>query len=131
MGHHSDTPFDGDPEAFKAFREMHQIRKDRQDDQRDKMDAVQKRQTLMRDLLNTTGFRGAIGSFPQGQLTPSDEGAIQFAVGEQDGKVVIDFGTSVHWVGMTPQQAADFASVIMKQARLAARRAGESVAFTI
>lgn len=25
----------------------------------------------------------------------------------KDGKVVLDFGTPVAWVGMTPQQAAD------------------------
>jgi hypothetical protein len=119
MGHHADEPFDGDPEAFrKAF------------ERKAEMDGVQKRQALMRDLLNTTGFRGAIGSFPEGKLTPKDEGAIQFAVGEQDGKVVIDFGTSVHWIGMTPQQAADFASSIMDKARLAGRRAGETITMT-
>lgn len=121
MGHHSDEPFDGDPEAFKAFRAL----KEEADSQ------LQKRQMLMRDLLNTTGFRGAIGAYPEGKLTPADEGAIQFAVGEQDGKVVIDFGTSVHWIGMTPQQAADFASSIMKTARLAGRKAGETITMTI
>jgi hypothetical protein len=105
MSHHADEPFDG-PE-------------------------FQRRQTLMRDLLNTTGFRGAIGAYPEGKLTPNDEGNLQFAIGEHDGKVVIDFGTSVHWVGMTAQQAADFASAVMKQARYLARKNGETVAFTI
>jgi O-acetyl-ADP-ribose deacetylase (regulator of RNase III) len=85
----------------------------------------------MRDLLNTTGFRGALGDFPEGQLTKTDEGAIQFAIGEKDGKVVIDFGTPVHWLGMTPQQAADFASAIIKRAREAARKNGKTVGFTI
>ncbi len=105
MSHHGDEPFDGP--------------------------YFQKRQKLMRDLLNTTGFRGAIGSFPEGELTKSDEGAIQFAIGEQDGKVVIDFGTSVHWLGMTPQQAADFASAVLKRARLVGRKNGETVTMTI
>ena len=121
MGHHSDQPFDGDPEAFRAAFEKKE----------EEMAAIQKRQTLMRDLLDTTGFRGAIGSFPEGKLTKQDEGAIQFAVGEQDGKVVIDFGTAVHWVGMTPQQAADFASSIMAKARLAGRKAGQTITMTI
>ena len=60
-----------------------------------------------------------------------DEGAIQFSIGEKDGKVVIDFGTPVAWVGMSPQQAADFASTLLKRARLVARQNGESVGFTI
>ncbi len=107
MAHHGPSPFDGDSPEF------------------------QKRQTLMRELLNTTGFKGAIGDFPEGQLTKSDEGSIQFAIGEQDGKVVIDFGTPVHWLGMTPQQAADFASTVLKRAREVARKHGQLVGFTI
>lgn len=92
----------------------------------------QRRQQLMRDLLaSTADFRGAIGAYPDGKLTPSDEGAIQFAVGEADGKVVIDFGASVHWLGMTPQQAADFASAILKRARLVGRKNGETITMTI
>ena len=108
MAHHGTNPFDG--EQGPDF---------------------QRRAKLMRDLLTTTGFRGAIGAYPEGKLTPSDEGNIQFAVGEQDGKIVIDFGTPVHWLGMTPQQAADFASTILNRARRAARAKGETVGFTI
>lgn len=91
----------------------------------------QKRQSLMRELLNTTGFRGATDHFPAGKLNKTDEGGIQFAIGEQHGKVVIDFGTPVHWLGMTPQEAADFASALLKRARLVARKSGETVGFTI
>jgi len=105
MAHHGQNPFDGNSPEF------------------------QRRQTLMRDLLNTTGFKGAIGDFPEGQLTTADEGSIQFAIGEQDGKVVI--GTPVHWLGMTPQQAADFASTVLKRAREVARKQGQTVGFTI
>lgn len=107
MAHHGQNPFDGNSPEF------------------------QRRQTLMRELLNTTGFKGAIGDFPEGQLTKADEGSIQFAIGEQDGKVVIDFGTPVHWLGMTPQQAADFASTVLKRAREVARKQGQTVGFTI
>lgn len=89
------------------------------------------RNKLMRSLLDTTGFKGALGGYPEGKLTKTDEGAIQFAIGEKDGKVVIDYGTPVHWIGMTPQQAADFASLLMKRAREVARKNGETVAFTI
>lgn len=93
--------------------------------------AFQDRQRLLREMLNTASFRGALGDFPAGQLTKSDEGAIQFAIGDKDGKVVIEFGTPVAWLGMTPQEAADFATALLKRARLAARKAGQSVAFTI
>ncbi len=92
------------------------------------------RNKLMRELLNTTGFRGTVGSYPDGVLrkrAEDDDGLIQFAVGIEDDKVVIDFGTPVAWLGMTPQQAADFASSILNRAREAGRKAGETVTFKI
>ena len=91
----------------------------------------QKRQELMRALLDTTGFRGATGDFPEGKLAADDEGGIQFAIGEADGKVVVDFGTSVHWLGMTPQQASEFASTLLNKAREVGRKNGETVSFVI
>ena len=106
MSHHADEPFDG-PE-FQA------------------------RQKLMRDLLSSTAeFRGPIGNFPAGKLTPHDEGDIQFAVGSEGDKVVLDFGTSIRWVGMTAQEAADLASSLMKWARLVGRKNGETITLTI
>ena len=110
MAHHGSEPFDGEPEGPEKKIA---------------------RNKLMRDLLSTTGFRGALGDFPEGKLTKTDEGAIQFAIGEKDGKVVLDFGTPVHWVGMTPQQAAEFASTLLKRAREVARKNGETVSFVI
>lgn len=103
MSHHGSDPFGGDPEKKETFKKM----------------------------LDTTAFRGALGDFPEGQLTKSDEGAVQFAIGVKDGKVVLDFGTPVAWVGMNPQQAADLASLLMKRAREAARANGQMVSFTI
>lgn len=110
MSNHGSEPFDGEPVPF---------------------DKKVERRKLMRDLLETTAFRGALGDFPEGQLSKTDEGSIQFALGAKDGKVIIDFGTPVHWLGMTPQQAADLASAIIKKAREVARANGESVGFTI
>lgn len=85
----------------------------------------------LKRLLDTTAFRGALGDFPEGKLTPTDEGAVQFAIGDKDGKVVLDFGTPVAWVGMTPQQAADLAATLFKHAKEAARAKGEMISFTI
>jgi hypothetical protein len=86
---------------------------------------------LKRQLLDTTSFRGAVGTFPAGQLGPADEGAIQFGVTNSDGKVVLDFGSPVAWIGMGPQEAADLASAMLKHARAAARAAGVHLSFTV
>lgn len=91
----------------------------------------QARAKVMRDLLNTTGFIGALGMNVAPKMTADDEGAIQFAIGEQDGKVVIDFGTPVHWLAMSPQQAADFASTLLKRARVVGRQQGQTIDFII
>ena len=111
MAHHGDRPFDGQKKIFEQF--------------------AGEREKLMRKLLTTTGFRGALGEFPDGKLTPQDEGAIQFAIGSEGDKVVLDFGKQVHWVGMTPQQAAELASSLLKAARKVARKNGEMVSFEI
>ena len=111
MSHHGPNPFE---------------------DEKDDKPELQKRQQLFRDLLSSTAeFRGALGEFPEGKLVKEDEGSIQFAVGETDGKVVIDFGTPVHWLGMTPQEASEFASLVLKKVKLVARKNGETVTFVI
>ncbi|MES2781894.1 MAG: hypothetical protein V4657_03795 [Pseudomonadota bacterium] len=104
MSHHGSEPFDEMPEAFKK---------------------------LLGEMKETSGFRGAIGAYPHGKLTAKDEGSIQFAIGEKEGKVVIDFGTPTAWIGMTPQQAMDLAASIMNRARIVARHNGETVHVTI
>ena len=63
------------------------------------------------------GVLGATGEHPRGKLTPDDEGAIAFAIGDQDGKVVIKFGTPVAWMGMTPEEAVTLAELLIKRAR--------------
>lgn len=69
-------------------------------------------------------LKGATGTFPAGKLTPHDEGAIQFAIGVKDGKVCIDFGTPVKWLGMEPGQALELASSLIQHARNAAKGSG-------
>lgn len=110
--HHSDEPMG--PFQRKAFEELRA--------------ATEKgRSETMRKLLDTTGFIGATGDFPKGRLNKSDEGGIQFAVGSDGDKVILDFGKPVHWIGMDAEQAADLASYLMKQAREVARRQGKTV----
>jgi len=59
---------------------------------------------------------GATRNFPQGKLVPHDEGEIRFAVGEKEGKVVIDFGKETAWVGMFPEQAIELAQILQTRA---------------
>jgi len=104
MSHHGNEPFEDMPPGFRK---------------------------ILRDMKDTTSFRGAVGAFPEGKLTRSDEGAIQFAVGEKDGKVVLDFGTPVSWIGMSPQQAADIAGALLAHAREVGRKNGQMIHVTI
>jgi hypothetical protein len=62
---------------------------------------------------------GATGEFPEGKLTENDEGEIRFGVANTAGKVVLDFGKPVAWLGMNPQQAVDLANVLISNAQMA------------
>lgn len=59
---------------------------------------------------------GPTGQFPEGKLHQSDEGEIKLAIGHKEGKVVIDFGSQVTWIGFTPNQAEEIAALILKHA---------------
>lgn len=67
---------------------------------------------------------GATGEHPEGKLNAHDEGGIQFAVGVKDGKVCLDFGTPVAWLGMNPGDALQLAESLIQHARKAARGTG-------
>ena len=63
-------------------------------------------------------FAGATGNFPQGKLTKSDEGEIQFMVGAKNDKVILQFGTPVARMGMTPEQAVDLGEMLIQKAAI-------------
>lgn len=67
---------------------------------------------------------GATGVFPEGKLSPDDEGGIQFAIGVRDGKVCLDFGKPVSWLGMNPEDALKLAGSLIEKARKAAKNQG-------
>jgi hypothetical protein len=79
---------------------------------------------VMKKLLAEMGQEklGATGEFPQGKLDPSDEGEIKIAIGATDGKVVINFGTQVTWIGFDPQQARQLAESIRQKSYEAAQQ---------
>lgn len=125
MSHHSDDEPFIDPDRVDAIRKK-LVNAQSEDEAPEVFKA-----RLRRQLLDTTGFRGAVGSFPDGQLGPNDEGSLQFGLSAVDGRVVIDFGKPVRSLGMTPQEACDFAGDLVKLARAAARKNGETVALTL
>lgn len=60
---------------------------------------------------------GPTGRFPGGKLTANDEGEIRLAVGSLEGKVVLNFGTPIASLGMTPGQALSLGHSLVRQAR--------------
>lgn len=59
---------------------------------------------------------GATGKFPDGKLTEKDEGELQFAVGNKDNRILIEFGKPIRSLGMTKQEALKLAELLCKQA---------------
>lgn len=60
-----------------------------------------------------------LGEFPRGKLTNQDEGSIGFAIGVHNGAVVVNFPKPVAWFGMPPANAVEFATLLIKHARVA------------
>jgi hypothetical protein len=55
--------------------------------------------------------------YPRGKLSHDDEGQLPIKIGVKDRTVIIDFGKEVAWIGMSGDQAAEFAMMILKRAR--------------
>ena len=117
MSHHSEFPDDSPLRRSIA----QQLAKERLDASFQNI----LQQTLRQPLI------GATGTSPEGQLTPHDEGALQFAVGVRDGKVCLDFGQPVAWIGMNPGDALQLAQSLIEQARKAAKGTGSILTLNI
>jgi len=61
-------------------------------------------------------WTGATKRFPKGMLDADDEGELQFAVGDRDGVVVLDFGKPIAWLGLPPVNARALAALLVKRA---------------
>lgn len=59
---------------------------------------------------------GATGQFPGGKLNTDDEGELRLAIGDVDGKVLLDFGKPIHWIAFDPDQALEIARTLVKHA---------------
>jgi hypothetical protein len=103
MAHHGDRP-DGMDEQFRKIIE---------ESGADFMDG-EKEALLKQHLHNNVG---ATGVYPEGKLRDRDEGEIAFAVGAEQGKIILNFGKPVAWIGFTPEQAMEIARTIRNKAK--------------
>jgi len=56
---------------------------------------------------------GETGKFPDGELNKDDEGEIIFAIATTpNNRIIMHFGKSVAWVGMTPDEARSLATLL-------------------
>lgn len=69
----------------------------------------------LQDEANRLGL-GPTGQFPEGQLVDHDEGEIRIAITAYQGKVVINFGSPVAFIGFTPEQATEIGEILIKHA---------------
>lgn len=68
---------------------------------------------------------GPTGEFPQGKMHEEDEGELGISIGHTaEGKIVIDMGKPVAWLGMDPEEARAFAEGLMKHAAEAEKMQG-------
>lgn len=78
--------------------------------------AMEANDAFLREIFAKQQRLGATGEFPQGHLTPEDEGEIRMGVTVFDGKVVVDFGTPTTWVGMDAEQARGLGELLIRRA---------------
>ena len=67
---------------------------------------------------------GATGDFPRGKLNENDEGGLAVGIADQDGTVIINFGKPIAWLGLSAQEACDFAGLIVRHAKKVAKDRG-------
>ena len=67
---------------------------------------------------------GATGKYPEGKLREDDEGEIAIGITVYEGKVILDLGDDMGWVGFTPEQAHRIASILQKRAGEAEQQTG-------
>jgi len=63
---------------------------------------------------------GATGDFPLGKMNNDDEGGLKLGVThtKDPAMVILNFGTPVAWLGLTPKQARSLGLLLIKRAAL-------------
>jgi hypothetical protein len=57
--------------------------------------------------------------YPEGKLTESDEGELEFKIGVFEERVIMDWGKPVKWIGLRPAEARAIAASLIKNAEAA------------
>lgn len=60
---------------------------------------------------------GATGQFPRGHLNETDEGEIGLAVTVKNNTVILAFGKSVSWIGLSRVEAVELAELLKRRAQ--------------
>lgn len=64
---------------------------------------------------------GATGEFPDGQISPDDEGEIQIGITHHNGQIIMNFGKSVRWLAFDPKLAKQIAESLRQHAAAVVR----------
>lgn len=64
---------------------------------------------------------GPTGQFPRGKLNPQDEGELRMGVSVDQGTVILAFGKTVSWLGLTPAIARELGETLIARADEAAK----------
>lgn len=59
---------------------------------------------------------GPTSKFPDGKLSREDRGEVTIAIRDNEGVIVIDFGTELSWMGMLLEQAKEFGEALIARA---------------
>lgn len=59
------------------------------------------------------------------QLNKVDDGKIKLAVGIKDGQVLLNFGKSISWLGLSAQQAEEIGKKMRKLSKKLVKRGGK------
>lgn len=101
MAHHSDQPIESNSEIWKDLNQK----------------IESKTSELNNVLLNMAKKNqlGATNQFPEGKLTEQDQGEIRVAVGSHEGKVIMNFGKPISWIGFTKEQAREIGTLLIRR----------------
>jgi hypothetical protein len=61
---------------------------------------------------------GPTGDFPDGKISPDDDGGLVFKIIKdvENQRIILDFGKNVSWLGFLPEQALEFAKILVDDA---------------
>lgn len=60
---------------------------------------------------------GPTGEHPQGKMAEDDKGGLNAGLIIKDGNIIILFNTEITWLGMSPEEAEEFAKALIEKAK--------------